>query len=166
MESGAALTTEEFAAWKPIAAALELLPTTINSALQRCTGHSLVSLYVLGHLRRQGNRTAGVSDLAACTNTALPRMSRTLAKLESDGLVRRGTCMTDGRAVIITLTDKGDEALAAAMPHHDRIVRELIIDVLSPEQLFALSSASSALADHLHPDIDAPVDRQRARAMA
>ncbi|WP_213816619.1 MarR family winged helix-turn-helix transcriptional regulator [Glaciihabitans sp. dw_435] len=161
MSEQAALTTEQFAAWKPFAAVLELLPTALNSTLQKATGQPLVSLYALGHLQRQPNKTTGLSDLAACVSSALPRASRIVARLEADGLVTRSTCAIDGRAVIVTLTAKGEDLLAEAMPHHDRLVRDLLVDVLSAEQLEQLRTIAGALEAQLHPDIAAPVDRQR-----
>jgi DNA-binding MarR family transcriptional regulator len=161
-----ALTREELDAWLPFMAVLELLPPAVNSALQHASGHSLLSLYVLGHLRRAPDRAAGVSELAACTSSALPRMSRALARLESDGLIARSACATDGRAVMMTLTVAGEVALERAMPHHDRILRELLVDALSPEQLGQLREIATALAQRLHPDGSAPIDRQRTVAAA
>lgn len=162
MDGSGTLSREQLAAWRPFAAVLELLPPRIDSALQRCSGQSLAGLFVLGHLQQQPTRTASVSDLAACASSALPRMSRILARMETDGLVVRSACATDGRVVNVTLTDRGDEALREAMPHHDRIVREVLVDALSPEQLQQLGDIAGALAERLHPDAGAPVDRQRA----
>lgn len=161
MRDASVLTKEQFSAWKPFAAVLELLPANINSALQKVTGQPLVNLYALGHLQQQPDKTTGLSDLAACVSSALPRTSRLVARLEADGLVERSTCETDGRAVIITLTDKGEAFLDAAMPHHDRLVRELLIDALSPDQLEQLRDIAITLEARLHPDIASPVDRQR-----
>ena len=160
------LSDEHFAAWKPFAAVLELLPASINGELQRSVGLPLLSLYALGHLQQQSNRTAGMSDLAACVNSALPRMSRVVARLEADGLVERSTCATDGRVVIVSLTEKGERVIEQAMPVHDQMVRELLIDALSPEQLQSLREISLTLEARLHPDVAAPIDRQRVVAVS
>ncbi|WP_146249067.1 MULTISPECIES: hypothetical protein [unclassified Curtobacterium] len=63
--------------------------------------------------------------------------------------------------MIVTLTQKGEDPLTAAMPHQDRLVRELIVDVLSAEQLKQLRTIAAALETQLHPDPVAPVDRRR-----
>ncbi|GAA4672560.1 MarR family winged helix-turn-helix transcriptional regulator [Frondihabitans cladoniiphilus] len=155
------LTREQLSAWKPLAAVLELLPASLNSSLQKSTGQPLVNLLALGHLQQKPNKTTGLSDIAACVSTPLPRASRIVARLEADGLVERSTCETDGRAVIITLTTRGEQVLAEAMPHHDRLIRDTLIDVLSPTQLEQLRDIATTLEAHLHPDMASPVDRQR-----
>ncbi|QZQ53642.1 hypothetical protein KZI27_00250 (plasmid) [Curtobacterium sp. TC1] len=92
---------------------------------------------------------------------SLPRASRIVARLEADALITRSTCKTDGRAVIVTLTPKGEDVLKAATPRHDRLVREFLVDALSAEQLAQLRNIASTLEVHLHPDMASPVDRQR-----
>ncbi len=161
MSDAPVLTREQFSAWKPFAAVLELLPASINSTLQKATGQPIVNLYALGHLQQQLHKTTGLSDLAACVSSALPRASRIVARLEADGLVKRSTCESDGRAVVVTLTSKGEDVLEAAMPHHDRLVRELVIDALSAEQLDQLRNIALTLEARLHPDMASPLDRQR-----
>jgi DNA-binding MarR family transcriptional regulator len=161
MSDSSVLTRDEFEAWLPFMAALELLPPAINSTLQHTTGQTLTSLYVLGHLARQPGRSAGVSELAACTSAPLPRMSRLLAKMERDGLVARSACAGDGRAVTMTITGQGEDALQQAMPYHDRIIRELFVDALTAEQLGQLRDIAATLVRRLHPDTSLPVDRQR-----
>jgi DNA-binding MarR family transcriptional regulator len=158
------LSQTEMSAWKPFASVLELLPNGINAALQREVGQPLVNLYVLTHLQQQPSRASGISELAACTSATLPRMSRTIARMEAEGLVERTTCATDGRAVIVRLTEQGEEFLEGAMPHHDRVIRELLIDALSPEQLAQLQDIAATLAARLHPDTASPIDRQRTTA--
>jgi DNA-binding MarR family transcriptional regulator len=62
-----------------------------------------------------------------------------IGQLEHAGLVRRRTCPSDVRAVHACLTDEGMAALEQAAPGHVALVRELFVDVLTPDQLHALA---------------------------
>jgi DNA-binding MarR family transcriptional regulator len=76
-----------------------------------------------------------MSSLAEVTNASLSRLSRVVTRLESRGLVRREPEPTDGRFTNAILTEDGFQILAEAAPGHLALVRSLVIDVLSPEQL-------------------------------
>ena len=60
-------------------------------------------LAALGTLRRRGPLPVG--DLAAHENVKPPSMTRTVAALEEAGLVTRRPSATDGRQVVVELTD-------------------------------------------------------------
>jgi DNA-binding MarR family transcriptional regulator len=78
---------------------------------------SLAQGAVLGRLDRNGPAT--VSDLAAAERIRPQSMAQTVTDLESDGLVARSPDPTDGRRILVALTDDGRAALAA-----DRLKRE------------------------------------------
>jgi DNA-binding MarR family transcriptional regulator len=50
-------------------------------------------------------------------------------------MVRRNTCLEDGRGVLAELTEEGMRRLEAAAPGHVEAVRRNFIDLLGPEQL-------------------------------
>jgi DNA-binding MarR family transcriptional regulator len=56
-------------------------------------------------------------------------LSRTVARLERGGLVVRGMCADDRRAIFITLTDAGRECHARAR----RTQRAVLAEHLTPE---------------------------------
>ena len=60
-------------------------------------------LAALGTLRRHGPLTVG--EMAAHENVKPPSMTRTVAALEDAGLVTRRPSTTDGRQVVVELTD-------------------------------------------------------------
>lgn len=160
---GGTLSAAESAAWMPLVAVLQLLPNALDQALQAAVGRSSLAFYALLHLHAAPNNTAGLSEIAACLSAGLPRMSRTITKLESEGLITRSNDDADGRAVNITLTALGRQTIADAVPVHDQIVHDLALASLSDEQLRQLRGIAETLITRLHPDIDAPVDRQRTR---
>src|ERR1700759_4134289 len=72
---------------------------------------SIATMAVLGSLYRYGDLTAG--DLAALERVQPPSMTRKVNSLEEGGYVARRAHETDGRAVVVTLTDKGRETVLA-----------------------------------------------------
>jgi DNA-binding MarR family transcriptional regulator len=66
-------------------------------------------LAALGTLRRRGPITVG--EMAAYENVKPPSMTRTVAGLEEIGLVTRRPGATDGRQVVVELTDRAVRVL-------------------------------------------------------
>jgi DNA-binding MarR family transcriptional regulator len=95
----------------------------------------MVDYQVMAMLSESPQRTMRLSSLAEVTNASLSRLSRVVTRLENRGLVRREPDPTDGRFTRATLTEEGLRTLAEAAPGHVALVRSLVIDVLSPEQL-------------------------------
>ena len=72
---------------------------------------SIGQLAVLGALFRNGDRTVG--ELAAHERVQPPCMTRTVNCLDEGGYVVRRKHETDGRQVVVALTEKGTATLAA-----------------------------------------------------
>ncbi|MGZ5370128.1 MAG: MarR family winged helix-turn-helix transcriptional regulator [Aeromicrobium sp.] len=75
-------------------------------------------LSVLGTLRTKGPLTP--SAIAAHERVQPPSMTRTIKCLDDAGLVTRGQNPDDGRQVIVTLSDKGEEVLAVERARRDQ----------------------------------------------
>ena len=129
------LTAEELDSWLSFVRLLTWLPSSIDQQLQRDSKLGMVEYQVLAMLSESTNRTMRMSSLAEVTNASLSRLSRVITRLESRGLVRREPEPTDGRFTNAILTEDGFQILAEAAPGHLALVRSLVIDVLSPEQL-------------------------------
>ncbi|MEV6274615.1 MarR family transcriptional regulator [Nocardia sp. NPDC051832] len=63
-----------------------------------------------------------MSDLAEDIYLSQSALSRTVARLERDGLVSRRMCVDDRRAIFVCLTDKGREVYQRALPTHREIL--------------------------------------------
>ncbi len=74
-------------------------------------GVSVGGVAVLALLYREGDRSIG--QLATAERVQPPSMTRTVTCLEDDGFVERCAHPTDGRQVVVRLSDKGRELLAA-----------------------------------------------------
>src|SRR3954449_5103300 len=75
------------------------------------TSVTLTHLAALSTLKRHGPMSPG--DLAAQTRAQPPSMTRVVVALEGMGLVTRTPHPTDGRQVVIGLTDAAEELLSA-----------------------------------------------------
>ena len=72
---------------------------------------------VLDCLHRNGALTIG--ELATHERVQPPSMTRTVSALEQDGYVNRGPSATDGRHVVVTLTELGGVTLLADRRRRD-----------------------------------------------
>ncbi|TKJ16611.1 MarR family transcriptional regulator [Blastococcus sp. CCUG 61487] len=75
------------------------------------TSVTLTHLSALSTLRRHGPMSAG--ELAAHERVQPPSMTRVVTALEGMGLVTRTPHPTDGRQVVVALTERAGELLAA-----------------------------------------------------
>jgi DNA-binding MarR family transcriptional regulator len=105
-------------------------------------GVSLGAVAVLGQLRREGDQTIG--QLAAAERVRPPSMTRTVTCLESEGLVQRRPHPTDGRQVVISLTEKGEELVAAERRRRDAWLARRLRE-LTPDEREALRKAAPIL---------------------
>jgi DNA-binding MarR family transcriptional regulator len=69
--------------------------------------------------------------------------------MEQRGLVSREPHPGDTRGASITLSDNGRRAVEAAAPRHVRSVRTHFIDLLTRDQLVALSEIADVVVAHL-----------------
>ncbi len=129
------LTAAELDAWLSLVRLFMWLPWSIDQQLQRDSNLSMVEYQVLAMLSTRPRQTMRMSSLAEVTNASLSRLSHLIKRLEARGLVRREPDPADGRFTNAILTEQGLETLTKAAPAHVALVRSLVIDVLSPEQL-------------------------------
>jgi len=105
-------------------------------------GVSVGGVAVMSVLYRGGEQTIG--QLAAAERVRPPSMTRTIDCLERDGYVTRHPHPTDGRQVVVRLSEAGDALLAAERRRRDawltRHLREL-----SPDERALLRAAAPIL---------------------
>lgn len=105
-------------------------------------GLTLTQLACLATLHRHGAMSP--SELAAHEKVQPPSMTRTINGLAERGLVHRAPDPTDGRQVVVSLTEDGRELLAT-----DRVQREQWLtqrlSELTPDEREILAQASAIL---------------------
>lgn len=139
------LSTDEREAWIRLVAMIELLPSTFDAELRSKANLVYFEYYVLAILSEAEDRTLRMSVLANHVNSTLPRLSHAVRRLEQRGLVERTPCEQDGRSTNAHLTEQGWELVREAAPTHVGHVRQVIFDVLSPEQVTQLSEISATV---------------------
>ena len=65
-----------------------------------------------------------MSDLAGDIHLSQSALSRAVARLERDGLVKRSMCTDDRRAMFVCLTEKGRRVHNEALPTHRAVLSE------------------------------------------
>jgi DNA-binding MarR family transcriptional regulator len=110
--------------------------------VDEASGLSAARLSALSVLVFGGPRTPG--ELARAEQVSAPTMSRLVAGLERDGLVRREPFEGDGRAVLLRATQRGTRILGEG---RERRIAELValFDDLSATELETLRAAAEIM---------------------
>jgi DNA-binding MarR family transcriptional regulator len=99
-------------------------------------------LAALGTLRRRGPLPVG--DLAAHENVKPPSMTRTVAALEEAGLVTRRPSATDGRQVVVELTDLANQVMDSDRARRTAWLAERLGE-LTPDEVALLARVAPLL---------------------
>lgn len=124
---------------------MQLLPPVLDAQLQRDDGLTHFEFMVLTMLELEPEGAMRMTALATRTNATLPRLSNVCARLEGRGLITRSAYPGDRRATKVALTSSGEATVSSARAAHVALVREVVIDALTPEQLRALAEISDSI---------------------
>ncbi|MDQ1635995.1 MAG: hypothetical protein QOJ32_2804 [Frankiaceae bacterium] len=95
-------------------------------------GLTATQLAVMATLRRHGALTAG--ELAAYEKVSPPSMTRVLTTLADAGMVSRRSSPTDGRQVLVDLSETGAQLLAADRRRRDEWLGARLDELTADEQ--------------------------------
>lgn len=138
------LNRTELAAWMTFLHTGVLLNRRIDHQLKEDSGLSHVQFAVLARLAEQPSGEIRMSQLAGTLNTSKSGLTYQVGQLEKAGLVQREPDPDDVRGVIAVITEEGRKRQAQAAPGHVAVVRQHLIDVLTPEQLAVLTEGLGA----------------------
>jgi len=124
-------------AWSSLLRAHATLMRRLESDLEAETGLALADFDVLAQLADAGGELR-MTDLAARALISRSGMTRRVARLVDEGLVRRAGAATDGRGVVVALTDAGVARLSETMPTHARGIADYFVSRLDDEELAVL----------------------------
>src|SRR5213083_3288187 len=127
-------------AWDSLLRAHATLMRRLESDLEQETGLALADFDVLAQLAKAGGELR-MTDLAARALVSRSGMTRRVARLVEEGLVRRANADADGRGVVVALSDVGVARLTETAPVHLRGVSELFVTQLDDQELAVLKSA-------------------------
>ena len=117
------------------------LERQLGAALEDAMGLPLPWFEVLLRVHRAEGGYLSMSALAAQTVYSSGGTTRLVDRIEAQGLVERGTCPSDRRAVHVRLTPSGERTLLEAFEVHARHLDELVTSKLTEEERHDLESA-------------------------
>jgi DNA-binding MarR family transcriptional regulator len=134
------------------------LARQLDTDLREETGLHLADFDVLAQLAEAGGELR-MTELATRTLLSRSGLTRRVARLVDEGLLRRANAPEDGRGVLVVLTDAGVARVTETVPVHLRGVSKLFVERLDDQELAVLESAlrkvvvdcTSAEMPHVHP---------------
>ncbi|WP_169165273.1 MarR family winged helix-turn-helix transcriptional regulator [Cellulomonas taurus] len=145
---------DEDAAWRVFLGMSRDWFIVMERALGQDADASVADLELLEPLLDAGDFGLRAKDLAAAAEWQDSRVSHQLRRMEQRGLVARARDREDARGTVVRLTEAGIRSAELARATRRRVVRQIILDVLAPEQLDALIGSAAlirtAVADAQH----------------
>ena len=147
--------------WSALTAAHARVAGQLGAALQRACGLTVTDFEILlrldaGHSTGPGPATgpgpgpaAGqrVGDLTGVIRLSQPALSRAVARLADRGWLTRAGSPDDARCVLLTLTLAGRDILATATAVHATVIRQALLDRLTPGEQDVLARVLARVAD-------------------
>jgi DNA-binding MarR family transcriptional regulator len=139
-------------AWRSYLLMQAHLPARLNRELQADSELSLADFDVLVHLTDVPDARARVYEIAQALQWERSRLSHHLKRMEARSLVVREECREDGRGALVVLTDAGRRAIEQAAPGHVEVVRRLMLDALTDDEVDALGRIAKKVLGRLAAD--------------
>jgi len=127
-------------AWSSLLRAHATLMRQLETELEQETGLALADYDVLAQLAIADGELR-MTDLANRALISRSGMTRRVARLADEGLVRRADSNADGRGVIVALTNAWLARLAETVPAHARGIATYFVSRLDDQQLGTLEGA-------------------------
>jgi DNA-binding MarR family transcriptional regulator len=89
-----------------------------------------------------------MTELAAQTSLTPSGLTRSIDRLQQQGLVTRQTCPDDRRGAFAVLTEEGRDLMARVIPEHLAHVDAVLSSLFSPKEEDQLASSLRRLRDY------------------
>ncbi|MEU7588398.1 MarR family transcriptional regulator [Micromonospora sp. NPDC049230] len=117
------LNPDEEALVRALGQVMHVLPRAIDTDMVGDHQLPLTEYTALMNLSEVPGRRMRMNELASACHLSLSGMTRTIIRLETQGLVRRERCEEDARGWNAVLTDSGFARLTESWPSHLAAVR-------------------------------------------
>ena len=141
------LSAQEQQLWLELREFAKGLPRAIDRQLLHDSDVSGVEYSILAAVSEAADTVVRSGDLAAKLGWERSRVSHLLRRMESRGLLHRCPASADGRGQDVSLTDAGWDKIRSAAPGHVTMVREVVLDPLTPEQQRHLLEALAGIRE-------------------
>jgi DNA-binding MarR family transcriptional regulator len=127
-------------AWEALLRSHATLLRQLDKDLEKETGLPLADFDVLAQLAVAGGelRMTELADRALISRSG---MTRRVARMVEEGVVRRANVAADARGVVVALTEAGVARLAETAPVHARGIADLFVARLDDQELAAVENA-------------------------
>ena len=140
------LTEDQQGSWRHYLEGTARFVEALSAVHDRTLDLSLGEYSLLVQLSEAPGLTMRMSALADGLVLSRSRLTHTVARMESRGLVERRAAEGDRRGVNCTMTDDGYAALVAAAPGHVAAVRRIMVEALEPEEFAMLGRIMAKVA--------------------
>lgn len=143
-----ALDAAQLDAYFALMEAVSLLQHGVEQQLRAAGDLSYVQFQLLARLAAARGQLT-MTQLADGVVYSRSGLTYQAALLEKAGLITRGPSPDDDRATLVTITYSGRALLGRVMPGHVQVVRRLLLDPLSGEDLHRLGDIMTRVRDHM-----------------
>jgi DNA-binding MarR family transcriptional regulator len=145
---GQALEPHELGAYFVLMEAVSLLQHQVEQQLRTEGGISYVQFQLLARLADAG-RPLTMTQLADGVVYSRSGVTYQAGLLEAAGLITRGPSPDDDRSTLVTITDHGLALLRRVLPGHVQVVRRMLLDPLTGDDLHHLGDIMTRVRDHM-----------------
>ena len=142
------LGPHELGAYFVLMEAVSLLQHQVEQQLRAEGDISYVQFQLLARLA-SAHGPLTMTELADGVVYSRSGLTYQAALLEKAGLITRGPSLADDRATLVSITDSGRALLGRVMPGHVLVVRRLLLDPLSQDDLDHLGDIMTRVRDHM-----------------
>jgi DNA-binding MarR family transcriptional regulator len=136
------LDEREERAWRGLQFMQMRLESRLARQLSAESGLSYPDYVVLVALTDHPEGRLRLFELGHVLGWEKSRLSHHVTRMAERGLVTKEKCGTDRRGAYVSITDRARTEIAEAAPGHVRAVRQLFIDLLTPEQLDVIADVA------------------------
>lgn len=146
------LDDEEMRAWLAFIPTATLVGRELDQQLKEDMGLSHLQYEILIYLNEAEYGAMRMTELAERLINSKSGLTYQIGQMEKAGLVKRRPCEWSRSGVLAEITDEGRRMLERAAPGHVEKVREILIDVLTPEERRAIADGLGRVRDRLVED--------------
>ena len=143
-----ALDPRQLGAYFALMEAVSLLQHQVEQHLRTEGGLSYVQFQLLARLADAHGQLT-MTQLADGVVYSRSGLTYQAGLLEKAGLITRGPSPDDERATLVTITDNGRALFDRVLPGHVQVVRRLLLDPLSGDDLHHLGDIMTRVRDHM-----------------
>ena len=143
------LSADQQQAWRSMVSMHTRLHAHLGRELQATSDLSYADFVVLVQLTDAEDDRARISELADQLQWERSRLSHHLKRMEARALIERTSCPEDGRGQYVSVTPIGRAAIEQAAPEHVTLVRSLVFEDMTPEELEVIARVNERILQRL-----------------